>query len=183
MAEQPLVRQGFHIVEASHTRYKPSGRVISPTQRPLTDNKQHSREREIHAPAGFGPVTPGNGRPQSHAIHHVATEVSVMLLPMCYYCKVSSLRFCLFPKYPLYCPLLLLFISCALYVIDLLLIDSGHYQSRTELTWITPRNIITFVTNFDFEQWRFSNINLFLSCNHLTLQCCREGWFWVRGLK
>ena len=33
-----------------HTRYDSSGRMISPTQRPLPDNKQHSQETDIHAP-------------------------------------------------------------------------------------------------------------------------------------
>jgi hypothetical protein len=36
-----------------HTRQDPSGRVISPTQRPLPDNTQHSKETDIHAPGGF----------------------------------------------------------------------------------------------------------------------------------
>ena len=32
-----------------HTSYEFSGRVISPTQRPLPDNTQHSQETDIHA--------------------------------------------------------------------------------------------------------------------------------------
>jgi len=68
---------------------KSSGRVICPTQRPLADNKQHSQETDVHAPEGFETVIPANGQPQTHAIDRVATEISIMLLPMCYYCKMS----------------------------------------------------------------------------------------------
>jgi len=48
------VGQAFHIMEASRvhsdTRYDSSGRVISPLQRPLPDNTQHSQATDIHAP-------------------------------------------------------------------------------------------------------------------------------------
>jgi hypothetical protein len=37
----------------THTRLDSSGREISPTQRPLPDNTQHSQETNIHAPAGI----------------------------------------------------------------------------------------------------------------------------------
>ena len=36
-----------------HSRYNPSGRVISPSQRPLPDNTQHSQQTNIHAPGGI----------------------------------------------------------------------------------------------------------------------------------
>jgi hypothetical protein len=36
-----------------HTQYDSSGRVISPTQRPLSDNTQHSQETNIHDPSGI----------------------------------------------------------------------------------------------------------------------------------
>jgi hypothetical protein len=47
MTQQPPVGRGLLIIEASrsqthHTRHDSSGRVISPTQRPLPDNTQHS---------------------------------------------------------------------------------------------------------------------------------------------
>jgi len=42
-----------------HTRSDSSGRAISPTQRPLPDNTQHSQETEFHAPAGFETHNPG----------------------------------------------------------------------------------------------------------------------------
>jgi hypothetical protein len=34
--------------QTHHTQYGSSGRVISPTQRPLPDNTQYSQEREVH---------------------------------------------------------------------------------------------------------------------------------------
>jgi hypothetical protein len=59
MVKQPLLGQDPLIIEASrlhqthHTRYASSGRVISPTQRPLSDSTQHLQETDIHAPGGI----------------------------------------------------------------------------------------------------------------------------------
>jgi len=60
MVQQPLVGQGLLIIVASrshsdapHTRHDSSGRVISPTQRPLPDNTQHSQETDIHVSGGI----------------------------------------------------------------------------------------------------------------------------------
>jgi hypothetical protein len=59
MAQQPLVGQGLLIIEASRSHSDTphsvghSGRVISPTQRPLSDNAQHLQETDIHAPGGI----------------------------------------------------------------------------------------------------------------------------------
>jgi hypothetical protein len=39
--------------QTHHTRYDSSGRVISPLQRPLPDNIQHSHETDIHAFGGI----------------------------------------------------------------------------------------------------------------------------------
>jgi hypothetical protein len=39
--------------QAHHTRQNSSGRVISPTQRPLPDDTQHSQETDIHTPGGY----------------------------------------------------------------------------------------------------------------------------------
>jgi hypothetical protein len=36
--------------QTHHTRHDSSGRVISPTQKPLRDKSQNSQERNIHAP-------------------------------------------------------------------------------------------------------------------------------------
>jgi hypothetical protein len=43
----------FTLSLTPHIRYDSSGRVISPTQRPLPDNTQHSQERDIHTPGGI----------------------------------------------------------------------------------------------------------------------------------
>ena len=60
LAPQPPVGQGLLIHEVSrshtmthHTRQDSSGRVISSTQRPLPNNKQHSRQTDIYAPGGI----------------------------------------------------------------------------------------------------------------------------------
>jgi hypothetical protein len=57
MARQPymglglLVSSRFHDhTQTHHTRWDSSGRVISPSQRPLPDNTQHSQQTDIHAP-------------------------------------------------------------------------------------------------------------------------------------
>jgi hypothetical protein len=64
MAEQPLVGQDLLIIEASRSNsdtlqsVDSSGRVISPTQRPLPDDAQHSQETDIHAPGGIRTPNP-----------------------------------------------------------------------------------------------------------------------------
>jgi hypothetical protein len=55
MVQQPPVGQGLHTVEDSRSHSDTphmvglSGRVISPTQRPLHDDTQYSQETNIHA--------------------------------------------------------------------------------------------------------------------------------------
>jgi hypothetical protein len=81
MSQQPLVGQGLLIIEASRSQsYTPhsvdsSGRVISPTQRPLPDDTQNSLETDIHAPRGFEPTIPASERPQTHALDRAATGI------------------------------------------------------------------------------------------------------------
>jgi hypothetical protein len=60
MAQQPLVGQVIIIIkiwdniQTHHIRYDSSGRVISPTQRPVRDSTTTlTRERDIHAPSGI----------------------------------------------------------------------------------------------------------------------------------
>jgi len=55
MAQESLVGHGLLFIEdarsqSHHTRKDSSGRVISPTQRPLPDNTQHSQQTDIRAP-------------------------------------------------------------------------------------------------------------------------------------
>ena len=65
MARQPIVGHGILIVEASrsqthHTWWDSSGRVTSPTQRPLPDNTQHSKQTDIHASGRIRTLNPNN---------------------------------------------------------------------------------------------------------------------------
>jgi hypothetical protein len=69
LAQQPNAGQGplMLVVLRSHTitdqsRYDSSGRVISPSQRPLPNNKQHSQETDIHTPVGIEPAIPASER-------------------------------------------------------------------------------------------------------------------------
>jgi len=56
MAQQSLVGQGPLIIEVlrshsdTNTRCDSSGRVINPTQRPLSYNTQHSQQTDMQAP-------------------------------------------------------------------------------------------------------------------------------------
>ena len=46
--------RGFKITpQTHHTRHDSSGRVISPTQRPLPDNTQHVKQANTHVPGGI----------------------------------------------------------------------------------------------------------------------------------
>jgi len=70
------------MIEASrklkqHTRYDSSGRVISPTHRPLPDNTQHSQQTGIHAPAGIEPAIPASEWPQTHGLDRAATGIGI----------------------------------------------------------------------------------------------------------
>ena len=46
--------------------------MISPSQRPLPENTQHSQDRDIHAPAGLEPAIPAGERPQNDALDRAA---------------------------------------------------------------------------------------------------------------
>ena len=57
-----------------HSRWDASGRVISPSQRPLPDNTQHSQQTDIHVPlTEFEPTMPANERPQCDALDRAGT--------------------------------------------------------------------------------------------------------------
>ena len=60
VALRPNAGHGLLILEVSrshttthHSRQDSSGRVISPSERPLPDNTQHSQQTNIHAPGGI----------------------------------------------------------------------------------------------------------------------------------
>jgi hypothetical protein len=59
MTQQPLVCQDLLIIEASRSRSDISHSVgISPSNRTLPDNTQHSQETDIHAPGGIRTQNP-----------------------------------------------------------------------------------------------------------------------------
>ena len=61
-----------------HTVYDSSGRVISPTQKPLSDNPQHS-EADIRVPRlDSNPQTPASERPQTHALENSASGIGTL---------------------------------------------------------------------------------------------------------
>jgi hypothetical protein len=59
MAQQPYWGQASSLLrlhdhtQTHHIRYDSSGRVTSPSQRPLPDNTQHSQQTDIHAAGGI----------------------------------------------------------------------------------------------------------------------------------
>ena len=60
-----------------HSRWDSSRQVISPSQRPLPDNTQHSQQTST-SPAGFEPTTPVDKRPQTYALDRAATGTDKM---------------------------------------------------------------------------------------------------------
>jgi len=55
------------------TLYDSPGRGMSPSLRPLSDNKQQSQETDIYTPAEFEPATPATERPQTYTLDRAAT--------------------------------------------------------------------------------------------------------------
>ena len=53
--------------------------MISPTQRPLSNNTQHSQQTDIYAQAGFETAIPASERPQTHALDRAATGTGSLL--------------------------------------------------------------------------------------------------------
>ena len=59
MAQNPYWRRAssllrlHHHTPTHHARSNSSGRVMSPMQRPLPDNTQHSQETDLHVPSGI----------------------------------------------------------------------------------------------------------------------------------
>jgi len=84
-AKAPAVRYGLliHDVSRSHTtthhsRQDSSGRVISSSQRLLSDNTQHSQQTDIHAPGWIWKHTISAGdRPQTYALDRATTGTGV----------------------------------------------------------------------------------------------------------
>ena len=80
LVQQSTVGQGLLIHDVSrshstthHSRQDFSGRVISSSQRPLSDNIQPSQQTDIHAPLGFELTISTDERPQTYALESAAT--------------------------------------------------------------------------------------------------------------
>ena len=58
--------------QTQHSRWDSSGQVISPSQRPLPDNTQHSQQTST-PPLGFEPTISAGERPQTHVLHRAVT--------------------------------------------------------------------------------------------------------------
>ena len=77
----PPVGHGLiiHEVSRSHTTTHHSrdvfcGRVINSSQRPLPNNTQHSKQRNVHVPVGFKPTILAAKRPQTYSLDRVASR-------------------------------------------------------------------------------------------------------------
>jgi hypothetical protein len=64
------------LIWTHHNRQDSSGRVISPTQRPLPDNT-HKRPISM-PPTRFEAIIPESERPQTYALDHAATGIDVL---------------------------------------------------------------------------------------------------------
>ena len=66
-----------------HNRQNPSGRVISPSQRPLPDNTQHSQQknRQTSMPrVGFEPTISAGELPKTYALDRAAIGIGGYML-------------------------------------------------------------------------------------------------------
>jgi len=63
-----------HIIGRTTLGSNPLEVAISPSQRPLPDNTQHSQEKAM-PPAKFEPTNPTSDRQQTHALHIEATAI------------------------------------------------------------------------------------------------------------
>jgi hypothetical protein len=72
--------------QALHTRQDSSGEVISPSQRPLPDNTQHSQQTDIRTPGGIRTHNPS----KRAAADRAATEAS---FPALCFTKYSHFHF------------------------------------------------------------------------------------------
>jgi hypothetical protein len=59
------------------SRWDSSGRVISPTQRPLPDNTQHSQQKTTHDPGAIRTTIPADERPQTYTVDRATTGTGI----------------------------------------------------------------------------------------------------------
>ena len=100
MAQRPVLAQDLLFIElhdhtqTQHTRQDSSGRVISPTQRPLPDNTQHSHDTFMSS-TGFEPTIPASERRQTHALDRADTGIGGMHLyrtKICLTIELTSIK-------------------------------------------------------------------------------------------
>jgi hypothetical protein len=87
LAQQPPVGQGLLIHEVSrshttthHSRYGSSGRVISTSQIPLSDNTQHSQQTTSMPSVGFETTMSAGERPWTYALERAATGTGNLIM-------------------------------------------------------------------------------------------------------
>ena len=71
-----IVRQQAIVPYTPHW-IKLSSSVTSPTQVPLPDNTQHSKERDIHFPGEIRICSPSKCRPQTHDLGREGTGIII----------------------------------------------------------------------------------------------------------
>jgi hypothetical protein len=84
MAQQPLVGQGLHIIEASwsHSDTTHSVELLwARDQRDQTSTWQHTthNRQTTMTPGGFQPAIPASERPQTHALDRAATGIGIYI--------------------------------------------------------------------------------------------------------
>jgi len=67
--------------QTHHTWYDSSGRVTSPTQRPLPDNTQHSQETDIHTPSGIRTHIPSKRAANEIGLYNLSEMLNKTSLP------------------------------------------------------------------------------------------------------
>ena len=99
LARQFLAGQVVLIVEAllsqTHlTRQESSGRVIRPSQRPISDNTQHSQETNVHAVDGIrnrNPSTRAAADPHFTMCDHCNRHLRCLIDGSYFHCNKSAL--------------------------------------------------------------------------------------------
>ena len=81
----PLTGPRDHTHWTHHTRSDSPGRMVSPIQRPVSGNTQHSQQTVIHAPGGIRTHSPSKRTTQTHPLDRAATGIGSMYVCVCIY--------------------------------------------------------------------------------------------------
>ena len=83
MAQQPLVGQGLHIIEASrsHSDTPQSVGLLWTSDRPVAETStwKHSHEADVRTPSGIRNRNLSRRRPQTNALERAATAKAIPL--------------------------------------------------------------------------------------------------------